>query len=75
MVCLCPPHSVASSLMMCVCVCVSILILTEILKGGVKMAYNPLLCNTETIQWWDILDKSTNPTMLFKVDTFDRKCM
>uniref|UniRef100_A0A8C9XK04 receptor protein-tyrosine kinase n=1 Tax=Sander lucioperca TaxID=283035 RepID=A0A8C9XK04_SANLU len=32
--------------------------LTEILKGGVKMTNNPLLCNTETIQWWDILDRN-----------------
>ncbi|XP_067233336.1 epidermal growth factor receptor-like [Chanodichthys erythropterus] len=29
--------------------------LTEILKGGVKIAHNPLLCNVETIQWLDIL--------------------
>uniref|UniRef100_A0A7N8XZF4 Receptor protein-tyrosine kinase n=1 Tax=Mastacembelus armatus TaxID=205130 RepID=A0A7N8XZF4_9TELE len=49
--------------------------LTEILKGGVKITHNPLLCNTETIQWWDILDKSSNPSMLFKTDTFARKCM
>uniref|UniRef100_A0A673AMI0 Receptor protein-tyrosine kinase n=1 Tax=Sphaeramia orbicularis TaxID=375764 RepID=A0A673AMI0_9TELE len=32
--------------------------LTEILKGGVKVTHNPLLCNIETIQWWDILDKN-----------------
>uniref|UniRef100_A0A4W6CT20 Receptor protein-tyrosine kinase n=1 Tax=Lates calcarifer TaxID=8187 RepID=A0A4W6CT20_LATCA len=50
------------------------LLLTEILKGGVKMTHNPLLCNTETIQWWDIVDKSSNPSMLFKTDTFARKC-
>uniref|UniRef100_A0A3Q3N8E8 Receptor protein-tyrosine kinase n=2 Tax=Mastacembelus armatus TaxID=205130 RepID=A0A3Q3N8E8_9TELE len=47
--------------------------LTEILKGGVKITHNPLLCNTETIQWWDILDKSSNPSMLFKTDTFARE--
>ncbi|XP_056219868.1 melanoma receptor tyrosine-protein kinase-like isoform X1 [Seriola aureovittata] len=48
--------------------------LTEVLKGGVKMTHNPLLCNTETIQWWDILDKNSNPMMLFKMDTFARQC-
>uniref|UniRef100_UPI0037E8D14B melanoma receptor tyrosine-protein kinase-like isoform X2 n=1 Tax=Semicossyphus pulcher TaxID=241346 RepID=UPI0037E8D14B len=48
--------------------------LTEILKGGVKMTHNPLLCSTETIQWWDILDKASNPRMLFKTDAFARKC-
>ncbi|KAL7373850.1 hypothetical protein ABVT39_015874 [Epinephelus coioides] len=48
--------------------------LTEILKGGVKMTHNPLLCNTETIQWWDIVDKASNPSMLFKTETFTRKC-
>ncbi|KAK2859787.1 hypothetical protein Q5P01_004407 [Channa striata] len=48
--------------------------LTEILKGGVKMAYNPLLCNTDTIQWWDILDKASDPPMLFKTDAYAHKC-
>ncbi|XP_074484735.1 melanoma receptor tyrosine-protein kinase-like [Sebastes fasciatus] len=48
--------------------------LTEILKGGVKMTNNPLLCNTETVQWEDILDRDSNPTMLLKTDTFTRKC-
>ncbi|XP_074549435.1 melanoma receptor tyrosine-protein kinase-like isoform X2 [Halichoeres trimaculatus] len=48
--------------------------LTEILKGGVKMSHNHLLCNAETIQWSDILDKSSNPSMLFKTDDFPRKC-
>uniref|UniRef100_A0A8K9XZQ4 Receptor protein-tyrosine kinase n=1 Tax=Oncorhynchus mykiss TaxID=8022 RepID=A0A8K9XZQ4_ONCMY len=32
--------------------------LTDILKGGVKIAHNPLLCNVETIQWWDMVNKS-----------------
>uniref|UniRef100_A0A3B4Y2L5 Receptor protein-tyrosine kinase n=1 Tax=Seriola lalandi dorsalis TaxID=1841481 RepID=A0A3B4Y2L5_SERLL len=54
--------------------CLSIVFLTEVLKGGVKMTHNPLLCNTETIQWWDILDKNSNPMMLFKMDTFARQC-
>ncbi|XP_031164484.1 melanoma receptor tyrosine-protein kinase-like [Sander lucioperca] len=48
--------------------------LTEILKGGVKMTNNPLLCNTETIQWWDILDRNSNPSMVFKTNTFTPKC-
>uniref|UniRef100_A0AAX7U050 Receptor protein-tyrosine kinase n=1 Tax=Astatotilapia calliptera TaxID=8154 RepID=A0AAX7U050_ASTCA len=34
--------------------------LTEILKGGVKVTRNPLLCNIETIDWWDIVDKASN---------------
>uniref|UniRef100_A0A8C2DXK0 Receptor protein-tyrosine kinase n=1 Tax=Cyprinus carpio TaxID=7962 RepID=A0A8C2DXK0_CYPCA len=32
--------------------------LTEILKGGVKIAHNPLLCNVETVQWLDINNKT-----------------
>uniref|UniRef100_A0A4W5MLJ7 Receptor protein-tyrosine kinase n=1 Tax=Hucho hucho TaxID=62062 RepID=A0A4W5MLJ7_9TELE len=32
--------------------------LTEILKGGVKIAHNPLLCNVETIQWLDMVNHS-----------------
>ena len=48
--------------------------LTEILRGGVKMTYNPLLCYVETIQWWDILDRTSNPIMLFKTDNFTRNC-
>ncbi|KAK9527386.1 hypothetical protein VZT92_013953 [Zoarces viviparus] len=46
--------------------------LTEILKGGVKMTHNPLLCNTETIQWWDVLDKDSS--VLLKADPFTRRC-
>uniref|UniRef100_A0A674MIX0 Receptor protein-tyrosine kinase n=1 Tax=Takifugu rubripes TaxID=31033 RepID=A0A674MIX0_TAKRU len=34
--------------------------LSEILRGGVKITHNPLLCNIETIQWWDI--KVTGPS-------------
>ncbi|XP_056155115.1 melanoma receptor tyrosine-protein kinase-like isoform X2 [Lampris incognitus] len=48
--------------------------LTEILKGGVKMAHNPLLCNVDTIQWLDILDKASNPRTFFKTETFPRIC-
>nr|XP_057916904.1 melanoma receptor tyrosine-protein kinase-like isoform X2 [Doryrhamphus excisus] len=48
--------------------------LTEILRGGVKMTHNHLLCNMDTIQWWDVLDKSTNPKLLLKMDEFARNC-
>ncbi|KAM9337115.1 melanoma receptor tyrosine-protein kinase [Symphorus nematophorus] len=48
--------------------------LTEILNGGVKMIANPLLCNIETIQWWEILDQSSSPSMLFQMDDFTREC-
>ena len=50
-------------------------LLTEILTGGVKMTYNPLLCYVETIQWWDILDRTSNPIMLFKIENFTHNCM
>ncbi|XP_056290617.1 melanoma receptor tyrosine-protein kinase-like [Pseudoliparis swirei] len=40
--------------------------LTEILKGGVKITHNPLLCNTETIQWGDILE--SNASVVLKGD-------
>lgn len=48
--------------------------LTEILSGGVKVSHNPLLCNMETINWWDIVDKTSNPRMIFKPDLFERQC-
>ncbi|XP_068603953.1 LOW QUALITY PROTEIN: melanoma receptor tyrosine-protein kinase-like [Brachionichthys hirsutus] len=48
--------------------------LTEILKGGVKMTHNPLLCNMESVQWWDVLDNTSNPSMLFKMDNFTHSC-
>lgn len=48
---------------------------SEILKGGVKITHNPLLCHTETIQWWDILDNSSSPSMLFKMDNLTHTCM
>ncbi|KAM6953744.1 melanoma receptor tyrosine-protein kinase-like [Aplochiton taeniatus] len=48
--------------------------LTEILQGGVKMAHNPLLCNVDTIQWEDILDKNRKPAMELKLNTFGRTC-
>ncbi|XP_029979747.1 melanoma receptor tyrosine-protein kinase-like [Sphaeramia orbicularis] len=48
--------------------------LTEILKGGVKVTHNPLLCNIETIQWWDILDKTTVPSVVVKLENYPRQC-
>ena len=39
------------------------------------MTYNPLLCYVETIQWWDILDRTSNPIMLFKIENFTHNCM
>ncbi|KAM4534179.1 melanoma receptor tyrosine-protein kinase-like [Odontesthes bonariensis] len=48
--------------------------LTEILKGGVKMTHNPLLCNTDTIQWWDIVDKTSNASMDITNNVFGQKC-
>ncbi|XP_041816926.1 melanoma receptor tyrosine-protein kinase [Chelmon rostratus] len=48
--------------------------LTEILRGGVKMTHNPLLCNTDTIQWWDILDRARNPRLVFEKDVFLHAC-
>ncbi|KAM4718311.1 melanoma receptor tyrosine-protein kinase-like isoform 2-T2 [Anableps anableps] len=48
--------------------------LTEILSGGVKVSHNPLLCNMETINWWDIVDKTSNPSMNFTPHTFQRQC-
>ncbi|XP_061522885.1 melanoma receptor tyrosine-protein kinase-like isoform X5 [Phycodurus eques] len=48
--------------------------LTEILRGGVKMTRNPLLCNVDSVEWWDIVDKSGHPGMLFTTDDFARKC-
>lgn len=38
------------------------------------MTHNPLLCNVETVQWWDIVDNAGNPSMLFKTDDFPRAC-
>ncbi|XP_029698332.1 melanoma receptor tyrosine-protein kinase-like [Takifugu rubripes] len=48
--------------------------LSEILRGGVKITHNPLLCNIETIQWWDIVDNTSDPRMVFKMDSFTRTC-
>lgn len=51
------------------------LLSSEILRGGVKITHNPLLCNIETIQWWDIVDNTSNPKIIFKMDFFPRTCM
>ncbi|XP_057680351.1 melanoma receptor tyrosine-protein kinase-like isoform X2 [Corythoichthys intestinalis] len=48
--------------------------LTEILRGGVKMSHNHFLCNVDSIQWGDIVDQSSNPSMLFKMEPFPHKC-
>ncbi|XP_029002381.1 melanoma receptor tyrosine-protein kinase-like [Betta splendens] len=48
--------------------------LTEILKGGVKISHNPLLCNIDSIQWWDILDNASDPKILYRPDSFPHKC-
>uniref|UniRef100_A0A3P9HEJ2 Receptor protein-tyrosine kinase n=1 Tax=Oryzias latipes TaxID=8090 RepID=A0A3P9HEJ2_ORYLA len=48
--------------------------LTEILNGGVKVTNNPLLCNMEKIQWWDIVDKARNFSVLLKFDDYKRDC-
>uniref|UniRef100_A0A672J1W2 Receptor protein-tyrosine kinase n=1 Tax=Salarias fasciatus TaxID=181472 RepID=A0A672J1W2_SALFA len=49
-------------------------LLTEILDGGVRMTHNPLLCNAESIKWWDILDKDSNPSMFFMPDNYSQDC-
>ncbi|XP_010897658.3 melanoma receptor tyrosine-protein kinase [Esox lucius] len=43
--------------------------LTEILKGGVKFSHNLFLCNVDTIQWWDILNKPSSPRIDLKLET------
>lgn len=42
--------------------------LAEILKGGVKIAHNPLLCNVETIQWLDIVQDDRDLNLLGGTD-------
>uniref|UniRef100_A0A3Q2SU24 Receptor protein-tyrosine kinase n=2 Tax=Fundulus heteroclitus TaxID=8078 RepID=A0A3Q2SU24_FUNHE len=48
--------------------------LTEIMSGGVKISFNPLLCNIETIQWSDMVDKNRNPSMYLNLSTSKRQC-
>lgn len=40
----------------------NVLLLPEILKGGVKFGTQKL-CNVETIQWYDIVNSDLKPTM------------
>lgn len=49
--------------------------LSEILNGGVKVTHNPLLCNVETIQWLDIVDKTRNPILEVALNSASRQCM
>ncbi|CAM4595889.1 unnamed protein product [Leuciscus chuanchicus] len=48
--------------------------LTEILKGGIKFARNSHLCNVETIQWTDILNMKSQPTIILQKPNLDRHC-
>nr|XP_023663224.1 epidermal growth factor receptor-like [Paramormyrops kingsleyae] len=48
--------------------------LTEILKGGVKVTRNHLLCNVETIQWYDIMNKNSNPAMELILENNSQHC-
>ncbi|KAK2870318.1 hypothetical protein QQF64_021724 [Cirrhinus molitorella] len=48
--------------------------LTEILKGGVKIAHNPLLCNVETIQWLDIVQDNSDVIVSGGTDPQCRRC-
>ncbi|XP_072307392.1 melanoma receptor tyrosine-protein kinase-like, partial [Eucyclogobius newberryi] len=47
---------------------------SEILKGGVKITDNPLLCHTESIQWWDILDQRTTAPIVLKNNADPQSC-
>ncbi|XP_036374455.1 epidermal growth factor receptor [Megalops cyprinoides] len=48
--------------------------LTEILKGGVKFLNNHLMCNVETIQWFDIVNKNQNPPMTYPLASTGQHC-
>uniref|UniRef100_A0A8C6WLY2 Receptor protein-tyrosine kinase n=1 Tax=Neogobius melanostomus TaxID=47308 RepID=A0A8C6WLY2_9GOBI len=48
--------------------------LTEILNGGVQITHNRLLCHVDSIQWWDILDKSANPTLMLNHSDYPKSC-
>uniref|UniRef100_A0A3Q3KMH1 Receptor protein-tyrosine kinase n=2 Tax=Monopterus albus TaxID=43700 RepID=A0A3Q3KMH1_MONAL len=47
--------------------------LTEILKGGVKFGTS-LLCNVETIQWYDIVNMDSKPNMELPVASNNPLC-
>lgn len=48
----------------------------EILQGAVRFNNNPVLCNVETIQWRDIVDKNflSNMSMDFQNQMGSCKC-
>uniref|UniRef100_A0A673GQF9 Receptor protein-tyrosine kinase n=1 Tax=Sinocyclocheilus rhinocerous TaxID=307959 RepID=A0A673GQF9_9TELE len=48
--------------------------LAEILKGGVKIAHNPLLCNVETIQWLDIVQDDSDVNVSGGTDPQCKRC-
>ncbi|KAG9278768.1 epidermal growth factor receptor-like [Astyanax mexicanus] len=48
--------------------------LTEILKGGVKFAHNPYLCNVETIQWADIMSSKDSSQFVKFESTTSKDC-
>ncbi|KAJ8337323.1 hypothetical protein SKAU_G00385430 [Synaphobranchus kaupii] len=48
--------------------------MTEILRGGVKFVNNHFLCNVETIQWFDIVDKSAQPSMVYPPAVRGKHC-
>uniref|UniRef100_H3D7Q7 receptor protein-tyrosine kinase n=1 Tax=Tetraodon nigroviridis TaxID=99883 RepID=H3D7Q7_TETNG len=39
---------------------------SEIIRGAVKITHNFLLCNIETIQWGDIVDSSSEPSIVLE---------
>ncbi|TWW73767.1 Epidermal growth factor receptor [Takifugu flavidus] len=47
--------------------------LTEILKGGIKIS-GKMLCNVETIQWYDIVNVETKPVMELPVASNNPQC-
>ncbi|XP_061109560.1 epidermal growth factor receptor isoform X2 [Conger conger] len=49
--------------------------MTEILRGGVKFLNNHFLCNVETIQWFDIVDKNTKSSMVYPPSIPGKHCM
>uniref|UniRef100_A0A8C2KWG3 receptor protein-tyrosine kinase n=1 Tax=Cyprinus carpio TaxID=7962 RepID=A0A8C2KWG3_CYPCA len=48
--------------------------LTEILKGGVKIVHNPLLCNVETIQWLDIVQDDSDVNVRCDSGCYNGSC-
>ncbi|KAK1795390.1 hypothetical protein P4O66_010567 [Electrophorus voltai] len=47
--------------------------LREIIKGGVKIAYNRMLCNIETVQWQDIVSEKRSSMQIISGGT-DSQC-